>query len=64
MSGLIAVCVEECLVRSAPRVCAAGGSRPVWPSTSVPEYAVSAGSASASFSAALVSTKTRSSCCW
>ncbi len=36
-SVLIAVSVEEWAVASALRAWAAGGSRPVWPSTSVPE---------------------------
>ena len=35
-------------MRSAPRVCAAGGSRPVWPSTSVPAKVASVGSAGVS----------------
>ena len=60
-----AVSVAERVVWSV--ACAIGGSRPVWPSTSVP---ASVGSvcpscpAAASLMASLVSMNTRSSCCW
>ena len=61
-SAVIAVSVADRVAWSV--AWAVGGSRPEWPSASVPASVGSAAFSAASLRAALVSTKTRSSCCW